>query len=51
MSIKKHSNATLYLYAFLGLLFGVVATVDVSSMASQAMSHQQAYIDDATRGL
>lgn len=47
----KKSNANLYLYSFLGLLFGLAASVDVGSLAQQGMDNQTSYIQEATRSL
>lgn len=47
----KPSNANLYLYTFLGLLFAAASTVNVDGMASQGMANQQARAEAATRGL
>lgn len=47
----KTSNANLYLYTFLGLLFAFAATVNVDGMASDGVANQQARADAAMRGL
>jgi|GEM_PF-2146709 len=47
----KKSNANLYLYSFLGLLFGLAASVDVGSLAQRGMDNQANYIQESTRSL
>lgn len=40
--MRTKSNANLYLYTFLSLLFLVASTVDLDTMTSNAMAHQDA---------
>lgn len=40
MNTKKQSQANLMLYAFLGLLFGLAATIDIAGISAQAMENQ-----------
>lgn len=47
----RSSNSNLTLYTFLGLLFAFAATVDVGTVATKGMEHQQTYIQDATKSL
>lgn len=47
----KKSNTNLYLYSFLGVLFGLAASVDVGSLAQRGMDNQTTYIHEATRSL
>lgn len=47
----KTTSSNLFLYAFLGLLFGAASTVDFNAMASKGMDNQRAYIESATQGL
>ena len=47
----KKTNANLYLYSFLGLLFGLAASVDVGSLAQRGVDNHTSYIQESTRSL
>lgn len=49
--MRKTKNANLYLYTFLSLLFGFASTVDLSTMTSDAMAHQEAHAHAVMAGL
>ncbi|WP_414608269.1 hypothetical protein [Stenotrophomonas pavanii] len=47
----KKTNTNLYLYSFLGLLFGLAASVDVGSLAQHGVDNQTSYIQESMRSL
>ncbi len=47
--MRNKSNVNLYLYTFLGLLFGLASLVDLSTMTSRAMALQEARAEAAVR--
>lgn len=49
--MRTKSNANLYLYTFLSLLFLVASTVDLNTMTSNAIANQDARAKSAMLGL
>ena len=47
--MRNKSNINLYLYTFLGLLFGLASLVDIPTMTSRAMALQEARAEAAVR--
>lgn len=46
----RKTKSNLYLYTFLGLLFGFAALVDVGSLANAGVNHQQQATTDFIQG-
>ena len=47
--MRNKSNTNLYLYSFLGLLFGLASLVDLTTMTSRAMDFQEVRAEAAVR--